>query len=123
MLRMNDERTKQITIIVLILMIFAAFFHIIQLFLIPIDFKWFVALTGFILYTIACMGVYKNKKFGYYISIIFPIFGGISIISVFMIVIFTQVQLLTFDIFTALAAIVEIPAVILSIIVLKNTES
>ena len=117
---MNEKKINQIRILVLILMIFAAFFHVIQLFFILIDFKWFVALSGFILYTIASIGVYKNKKFGYYISVIFPTIGGVTIISVFIIAFLTQVQFLTFNIFTALAAIVEIPAVILSIILLKN---
>jgi len=117
---MDTKRFNQLRIITLILMILAAFFHVIQLFLIQIDFKWVVALTGFILYTIASIGVFLNKKFGYIISIIFPTIGGVAIITVSIIAILTQVQLLTFNIFTLLAAFVEIPAVILSIILLRN---
>ena len=65
---MNDKKFNQLRIITLILMIFAAFFHVIQLFFIPFDFKWIVALTGFILYSVASIGVSFNKKFGYIIS-------------------------------------------------------
>ena len=117
---MNIERYEKIRIITFILMILATFFHIIQLFFIQIDLKWFIALTGFILYTIASIGVFLNKKFGYIISIIFPTFGGAVIITVSIIALFIQVQLLIFNIFTFLAACVEIPAVIFSIILLKN---
>jgi hypothetical protein len=116
---MTDKILLRLRHTVLILMIFAAIFHLIQLPLFPVDFRWYIALTAFILYMVASVGVSQKKQFGFYLSILFPVIGGCAIIIVFMIATITDVALLTFNLFTALAAIVEIPAVILSVVYLR----
>jgi hypothetical protein len=119
---MTEKNLPRIQYTVLFLMIFAAIFHLIQLPLFPVDFRWYITLTGFILYTVASLGVSQNKEFGFYLSILFPVIGGCAILIIYMIAAITDVTLLIFNLFTALAAIVEIPAVFLSIIYIRANK-
>lgn len=116
---MVAKKVNSLRKLVLILMILATFFHFVQMFLAPINLKWYIALLGAIAYAFASLGIYLNKKFGYYITIIIPAIGGILIIIVLLIAFITQIEIIQFNIFTMFATIVEIPAVIISIFLIR----
>lgn len=61
--------TKKLRYTVCILMFIACLLHLIQLPLYPVGPRWFIALTGTIAYGIASYGLYKNKKYGYFITV------------------------------------------------------
>ena len=112
--------TQNFHYIVCVLMSIAAFLHLIQLFLFPVNFKWMVSLIGTVAYSIASFGLYQNKKFGYYITIIFPI-AGVLFVGIFVLLGFAEViGYGEINPYTLLAAVVEIPAIILSLIALKK---
>ncbi len=117
---MDEKKIHSLKKLVLILMILASLFHLIQLFIIPINLKWYIALLGAITYGFASLGIYFNKSFGYYLAIIFPTIGGILIAIILLIAAITHVKFLEFNVFTIFAAIVEIPAVLISIYLIKK---
>ena len=113
----NTERLRLITCF---LMIIACILHLIQLFIYPIEPKYFITLIGAIGYAIASIGLYQDQKYGYYITICFPIVGVIFVGVFALLGLSNELGYGELNPFTLIAAFLEIPAIILSIYILKK---
>jgi len=112
--------TKKLQYTTCILMIVACLLHLVQLFLYPVDPKWFIALTGTFVYAIANYGLYKNKAYGYYITVCVPI-AGVVFVGVFAVLgLSSELGYGELNPFTLMAAVVEIPAIILSVYMIQQ---
>lgn len=110
------------------LMICASLLHIVQLILYPVNPKWYVALVGSTVYTLASIGITKRWRWGYYLATGFPIFAGLFVLAVLA---FgppvsgqgingqgINGQGIKFNPFTALAAAVELPGVVIGFLLI-----
>ncbi len=101
-------------------MIIACLLHLIQLFLYPINPKWFITLIGTIAYAISSYGLYQNKVYGYYTTVCVPI-AGVLFVGIFVIFGFSNdLGYSEINPFTLMAAVVELPAIILSLYLIKK---
>ena len=101
------------------LMVAAFLLHLIQLFLYPMNPKWFITLTGTIAYAIASYGLYKDKSYGYYITVCVPV-AGVLFVAIFILLgLSSELGYSEINPFTLLAAVVEMPAILLSLYIIK----
>lgn len=115
------KESKKLQYSTFILMVIACLLHFIQLFLYPlINPKYFITLIGTLAYAIASYGLYNKKEYGYYITICFPIAGAIVIGIVAIFGLSGDFGYGQLNPFTLMAAVVEIPAIILSLYILSH---
>lgn len=100
------------------LMICASLLHLIQLILYPINPKWTVALVGFTVYTLSSIGIAKRWRWGYYLATFFPIFAGLFVATVLAFGPPVSAGGMKFNPFTALAAAVELPGVVIGFLLI-----
>jgi hypothetical protein len=106
----------------LALIMCACLLHLLQLFLYPLNPKWFVALIGAVLYGTAASGIHRDARFGYYLAIGVPILAGMFVAGIFALRVPERADGIQFNVFTALAALVEIPAVLLGVILMRKQK-
>lgn len=97
------------------LMGLAALLHAAQLPLYPVNAKWWVAFSAAIAYTVSTFGIVRRQTFGYAIACGLPILASIFVGLVLVVGPPPGLQgQMQFNPFTALAAVVEVPAVFLA---------
>lgn len=97
------------------LMALACLLHAAQLVLYPVNAKWWVALSATLVYGAATQGIRARRLFGYGLAFGFPLLAAVFVGLVLLVGPPPGVQgELKFNPLTAVAAVIEVPAVLLA---------
>jgi len=97
------------------LMALACLLHAVQLVLYPVNAKWWVAMSAAVVYGTATWGIRARRRYGYGLAFGFPLLAAVFVGLVLLIGPPPGVQgQLKFNPFTAIAAVIEVPAVVLA---------
>lgn len=95
--------------------------HLVQLVLYPINAKWFVALIGGIVYATASLGIARNRRYAYFLATFFPVLAALFVVTVLALGVRAPAGGMRFNPFTAIAAVVEMPAVVLGAALIRRS--
>jgi len=101
-----------------LLMGLACALHLIQLPLYPVDRKWVAALVGTLLYAMATVLIHRNKQLGYWLATVGPLVAA-AFVGGILLGLIPRPPDMTFNPFTAMAALVEAPAVLLGLLLIR----
>lgn len=93
--------------------------HVVQLVLFPINLKWTVALIGTGIYGAASVGIFQRRRWGLWLSL-FPIMAAFFVGVVLIFGPPPDAPELKFNLFTGLAGLAELPAVVLASSLLRE---